>query len=148
MHAMHEETWPVLRSLQEDNYGEIVYREDEQMWQVKNVIAHLADSERGLLGQVKRLLAGEQTVPENFDLNRWNRSAVRKSANTPVAELLDQISEAYQELLQVLSGLDDDSLDKAGRHSSGRMLTVEGFFRRVLSHRSEHVADIQKALGE
>lgn len=148
MHAKHEETWPILRALQEHSYGEVVYHEDEQMWQVKDVIAHLADSERGLLGQVTRLLAGEQTVPEDFDLNRWNRSAVRKTANNPVSDLLDQISEAYQELLQVLSGLEDDALDKVGRHSSGRMLTVEAFFRRVLSHRSEHVADIRKALGE
>jgi hypothetical protein len=146
MQEMHQQTWPVLSSVDEEDYAEEVYREDEKMWRVRDVIAHLADSERGLLGQVKRLIAGEQTVPEDFDLNHWNRSAVRKTANVAVPELLEQISSAYEETLQVLNELDDAVLDQVGRHSSGRMLTVEGFFRRVLSHRSEHVADIQKAL--
>jgi hypothetical protein len=146
MQEKHDETWPVLGALQEDSFAEVVYPEDEHMWQVKDVIAHLADAERNLLGQVKRLLAGEQTVPEDFDLNRWNRSVVRKTGDTPVSDLLEILSTAYSESLELLGSLEDDSLDKVGRHSSGRMLTVEGFFRRILAHRSEHVTDIQKAL--
>lgn len=146
MQEKHEQTWKVLSAIEEADHSQIVYREDEQMWQVRDVIAHLADSERGLLGQIKRLIAGKQTVPEDFDLNRWNRSAVRKTAEVPVPELLKQIESAYQESLQVLSDLDNEALDLVGRHSSGRMLTTEGFFRRVLAHRSEHVADIQKAI--
>jgi hypothetical protein len=123
-----------------------VYGDGDSLWTVRELLGHLADSEGGLLGQVRRLIAGEMTVPENFDLNRWNRSAVRKRAGLQVPELLNQIETAYQRALEVLDGMDESLLDLKGLHSSGKVLTAEGFLRRMADHRSEHVADIQAAL--
>jgi hypothetical protein len=124
-----------------------VYGEGDSLWTVREVLGHLADSERGLLGQVTRLVAGEMTVPEDFDLARWNRGAVRKRAGMQVPELIEQIETAFQEALRFLGDLDESALDLEGRHSSGKIMNAEGFLRRMADHRSEHVADIQAALG-
>lgn len=145
--SAHEETWPVLSSLQPADLTAPVYGDGDSLWTVRELLGHLADSERGLLGQVSRLVAGEATVPEDFDLNRWNRSAVRKRAGLQVPELLKQISSAFQEALDFLDRVDEPSLDLQGRHASGRILSGEGFLRRMADHRQEHVADIRKALG-
>lgn len=146
LESRHAETWPVLQSLSTDDLSVTVYLNDDQTWTVKDLIGHLADGERGNLGQVQRLVAGGQTVPEDFDLDRWNRSAVRKSGKLQPDELLTSIAEHYQMALDFLAGLDDDQLDLVGRHSSGEMLSAEGFLRRMVDHRAEHVADILQAL--
>lgn len=142
----HSESWPVLQSLTADDMGVEVYTEGEQTWTVKDLLGHLADGERGNLGQVQRLIAGQQTVPEDFDLDRWNRSAVRKSADAQPADLLQSIEQAYQQALAFLESLQEADLDLQGLHSSLATLTAEGFLRRMVDHRAEHVADIQKAL--
>jgi hypothetical protein len=58
----------------------------------------------------------------------------------------DQILQAYHSGLEFLDELDETSLDILGRHASGEMLTIEGFFHRIAEHRLEHAQDLQQAL--
>lgn len=146
MENRHTQSWPILSELQEDTWERPVYSETEQTWRVKEILAHLADSERGMLGQVQRLVAGQVTVPPDFDLDRWNQSAVRKGAAKPVDQLVDQILISYQDSISFLEQLDDEALDLEGRHSRGDQLSIEGFFRRMADHRAEHAQDIANAL--
>lgn len=145
--GQHGATWPFLESLSDPDMSVVVYSDEEQEWTVRDLLGHLADGEGGNLGQAKRLVAGEQTVPEDFDLDRWNRSAVRRTKELAPAELLERISKAYAQALEFLSTLDDQQLDLIGRHASGQMLTTEGFLKRMADHRAEHVADLRAALG-
>ena len=144
---VHAETWPVLVGLSPEAMPIAVYNSEGGTWTVKDLLGHLADSEAGLLGQAQRLVSGEQTVPPDFDLARWNRSAVRRSKETSAAELLDRILGAHQASLQFLDSLRDDQLDLVGRHSSGATLSTERFLLRIADHRAEHVADIRAALA-
>lgn len=145
--SRNAETWPFLEGLTEVDMPVEVYSSDENTWTVKDLLGHLADGERGNLGQARRLVAGEQTVPPDFDLDRWNRGAVRKAAKSSTAELLEVISESYSNALHFLDTLDEGDLDKSGLHSSLETLTTEGFLRRMVDHRLEHVTDMQSALG-
>ena len=144
---VHAETWPVLTRLSPEAMSITVYNSEGGIWTVKDLLGHLADSEAGLLGQAQRLVSGEQTVPPDFDLARWNRSAVRRSKETSAAELLEKILGAHQASLQFLDGLSDDQLDLVGRHSSGATLSTERFLLRIADHRAEHVADIRAAVA-
>jgi len=146
MELRHAETWPVLEGLNDSDMLVEIYSAEEGTWTVKDLLGHLADGESGILGQAKRLVAGEQTVPSDFDLDRWNRGAVRRAAKTSPAELMRTIADSYSGALAFLESLDDSDLDQEGLHSSGEMLTTEGFLRRMVDHRLEHVMDIQAAL--
>lgn len=146
MERHHAETWPVLSRLTSDNMGVLVYDGEGGSWTVKDILGHLADAERGVLGQAQRLVNGKQTVPPDFDLASWNRSAVRKASDVSMDELLGRIATAHRASLDFLASLDDAQLDLVGRHSSGEMFSTEGFLRRIVNHRAEHVADIQAAL--
>jgi len=147
LRSAHEATWPVLASLTESDRQQPVYGEGEGEWKVTDLVAHLADAEKGLLGQVQRLLAGKMTVPDDFDLNRWNRSAVRRNRGRSHEELVAEIRTAHLEALRTLEQIDEAALGLRGRHSSGEILTVEGFFRRMADHRREHTRDIERALS-
>jgi len=142
----HQATWPVLAAIPEEARERIVYSEADGPWTVRDVVAHLADAEAGLLGQVRRLMAGKVTVPADFDLNRWNRSAVRRSQGRAFDELVEQIAISHRETTTTLETCDEAALDLQGRHSSGDVLTAEGFFRRMADHRQEHTRDIQRAI--
>ncbi|MFQ5942011.1 MAG: DinB family protein [Anaerolineales bacterium] len=148
LETRHAETWPVLEGLDESDMSAEVYSSEEGSWTVKDLVGHLADGERGNLGLAKRLVAGEQTVPPDFDLDRWNRGAVRRASETSPAELMGVIFESYTRALEFLDGLEDNELDLVGLHSSGEMLTTEGFLRRMVDHRFEHVTDMQAALSK
>ncbi len=147
MESRNAETWPFLEGLTESEMPVEVYSSEENTWTVKDLLGHLADGERGNLGQAQRLVAGEQTVPAGFDLDRWNRGAVRRAAKSSTAELLEVISESYSNALDFLDSLDESDLDKSGLHSSLETMTTEGFLRRMVDHRFEHVTDMQSALG-
>jgi hypothetical protein len=142
----HSESWPILEKLDTADGETILYQEDDYSWSVHNLISHLADAERGMLGQAQRAVAGKMTVPDDFDLDRWNRGAVRKSASKHIPEILDQLQEAYTAGLEFLDGLDEDKLDVEGRHASGDILTIEGFLRRIALHRLEHAKDVEAIL--
>lgn len=146
MRQANNETLPILIGIPEDSLGRLVYSQGEGSWTIRDVVSHLADAEAGLLGQVRRLLAGEQTVPPDFDLDRWNRSAVRRKRERTYPQLLDEIRSSFAGALETLGATDEDLLDLVGRHPSGDMLSAEGYFRRIADHRREHVADIRAAL--
>jgi hypothetical protein len=143
----HRETWAVLSGLQPADLARHVYSSEGVDWKVQDVVAHVADAEHGLLGQIRRLLAGQPTVPDDFDLNRWNRSAVRKRAARTYAQVLEELERGHEATAAALAEVDPGDLDRIGRHPSGKMLNVDGYFRRMADHRREHTADIQKALS-
>jgi len=142
----HQETWPVLAAIPEADRATLVYGEGGP-WTVRDVVAHLADAETGLLGQVQRLLAGKMTVPPDFDLNRWNRSAVRRSQGRLFEDLIEEIRRSHLEALSTLRSCSEDGLDLEGRHSSGEILSAEGFFRRMADHRRQHTHDIRLVIA-
>ena len=146
MELQHAASWPVLEGLKGSDMSVEVYLAAEGTWTVKDLLGHLADGERGNLGQAQRLVAGKQTVPPDFDIDRWNRGAVRKAANRSSAELLTTIAASYSRALSFLESIDDMDLEKVGLHSSGAMMTTEEFLSRMVDHRLEHVTDIEAAL--
>lgn len=146
--ARHAQSWPILEILKEEDLDKVVYATDDHPWTVQNVVSHLADAESGMLGQATRASQGKMTVPEGFDLERWNRGVARKSERNTIDGFRDQILKTHMEILDFLEGLDDPSLDIKGRHASGDILTIEDFLRRIASHRLEHAQDIQEALHE
>jgi hypothetical protein len=111
------------------------------------VLAHLAASEGGQLGQINRCLAGGVTVPDDFDLARFNRRSVQKQADKPVAALLEQIERDHAEVLKALDAVAEADLDKTGRHARGDVLNVEQFFHRITEHRRQHAEELQRALN-
>jgi hypothetical protein len=143
----HAASWSVLSGLTSEEYDVKVYTGTPEGWTVRLVVAHLADAERGLLGQARRVLDGQAGVPSDFDRDRWNRSAVRRKASASIPELLKEIEGAHEEALSFLQDLNEEGLDRSGIGSMGHALTVEGFLRRMVEHRQEHVNDIRKVVG-
>lgn len=146
MEQLHNESWSLLETLTSEEGGRMLYQDTESDWTVHTLVSHLADSERGMLGQAQRAIEGKMTVPDDFDLERWNRGVARKSASKTIVEFLEQIRDSHYACLAFLESLEESQLDIEGRHASGEMLTIEGFLRRIAQHRLDHVNDAKKVL--
>jgi hypothetical protein len=145
--ADHEASLAILRRLTPEQWAQPVPSDEGAEWKARDVLAHLATSEGGQLGQINRLLAGGETVPDDFDLSRYNRRSVEMKAAQSVPDLLAMIDRDHQEVLKALDAVDETDLDKAGRHARGDTITVERFFRRITSHRRRHSEELAAALG-
>lgn len=142
----HEESWRILQTLSTAELDLPVYDGGtETGWTIGDIVAHLADAESGLLTQAKRVAAGERPLPPDFDIDRWNRSAVRRRKEATFEDHLQAIEDAHQAALDFLDEVDEENLDREGIRPGQDRLTVEGFFRRMVNHRAQHVEDIQRA---
>lgn len=147
MEADHAACMAILRRVRDDQWATPVPSEEGAQWTARDVLAHLAGSEAGQLGQIQRAVAGGVTVPDDFDVNRYNKRAVQKAASVSVADHLATLERDYQAVLAELDKVTDADLDKTGRHARGDTLTVAQFFHRIPEHRRQHAEALAQVLG-
>jgi hypothetical protein len=147
MEADHASSLSILKSLTPEQWAIPVPSDEGAQWVAKDVLSHLAVSEAGHVGQITRAVAGEDPVPPDFDLARFNRRSAQKQADKSVEILLAELESAYAQLLAKLDVIVETDLDKQGRHARGDTLTVEGFFRRCAEHRRQHAEALRSVIS-
>jgi hypothetical protein len=145
--ADHAACMAILNSLTPEQWEQPAPSEQDAPWKARDVLAHLAVSEGGQLYQVKKCLAGEPPVPDDFDLTRFNRRSVQKQAERSVADMLKEIETGHAQVLALLDTVAEADLDKTGRHARGDILTAEQFFTRITEHRRQHAEELKRALS-
>lgn len=143
----HAACMAILARVMPEQWDHLVPSDEGAEWKARDVLAHLAVSEGGQLGQVTRCIAGEVTVPDDFDLTRFNRRSAAKQAGRSPAEMLAEIEAGHQKVLETLDQTDESHFDKTGRHARGDVITVERFFGRITRHRRRHAEELARAVG-
>jgi len=118
-----------------------------QGWMLRDLLVHLATSEAGFVGTLRRMAAGEGGVPADFDNHRWNAGQVRRRNDSPPAQLRAELEAAHAQMLALLDSVDPVALDHRGHLASGDDGSTEDNFRLVASHKREHTADIRAAFA-
>jgi hypothetical protein len=136
----------LLMRLNEEQWHAQVYHDDEP-WAVIDLVRHMVDAERGLSLNVRRIIRGEDGIPPDFDRDRWNRSRVRKMADTGPKDLLADMATNRAHLLELIDELQDDDWNKEGRAPWLDIVTVERFLNQIWQHEAGHTADIAEAVG-
>ena len=77
----------LLQALSEEQWQTAVFSEGNT-WTVMTVVSHLLDSERGMSIQVHKIRKGEETIPPDFDLARWNANVEKLVGDLTPAELI------------------------------------------------------------
>jgi hypothetical protein len=145
--ADHAACMALLNSFTPEQWELPAPSDEGAQWKARDVLAHIAVSEGGQLGQIERCLKGEAPVPDDFDLTRFNRRSVQKQADKSIAELLNTIETGHARVLTTLETVSDADFDKTGRHARGDVITVEQFFIRTTEHRLQHAEELKKAVS-
>ena len=148
-HLIHtrEELLGVIGQMQASDWEQPV-QSVEGGWTVQQVLLHLAMSEGGQIKTGKAIAAGQPTVPDDFDLNRYNRRQLEKNQDKQPPEILFGMAESRQKLLAFLDEVSAEDFDKRGKHGRGDVISLEQLFYRIGEHEAEHTAEIRKALGK
>jgi hypothetical protein len=95
---------------------------------------------------VKGIATGEETIPADFDLERFNRRSVEKRAETSIEEVRSALATTAAERDAWLDTIDDATLDKQGRHGSMHILSIEKIMNVIADHDLDHANDISRVL--
>jgi hypothetical protein len=142
-----EELLEVIGRMQPGDWERPVQSE-EGGWTIKQALLHLATSETGQIGTGKAIAAGQPTVPDDFDLSRYNKRQVEKNKDKQPPEILFGMAESHRKLLAFLDEVTAEDLDKRGKHARGDVITLEQLFYRIGEHEAEHTAEIAKVLEQ
>jgi hypothetical protein len=120
---------------------------EDQTWTVVDVVAHLAENERGMSIHVHKVRKGQETLPETFDLTKWNAGLKERMGTPSLEELLETLAQIRARTLAELDSLQEEEWGLRGRHPSRGMITIEQFYETMAAHDRGHIKDIKKALG-
>lgn len=136
----------LLNGLDAEAWSTPVFSEGDT-WTIKTVVSHLLDSERGMSIQVHKIRKGEETVPENFDLERWNAGVQKRVGDIAPAELIANLEATRAKTLEVMNSLSDDEWSLSGRHPARGIITIEQYYETIHGHEVIHTGDMAEAVG-
>ncbi len=115
-------------------------------WTVTSVLAHLVESELGMSIHVHKIRKGEPTIPDDFDLERWNAGLKRRTGDVAPDELFARAVATRAKTLEVMDSLNDDEWDLTGRHPSRGEITVDQYYETIHAHEVAHLQDLRASL--
>lgn len=136
----------VFRQLQPADWDRQIQDED-QMWTVRQILAHMVNSQRSMTTLITVINNGQEGAPADFDVNRWNKRMVEKSAEKTPQDLLNELESGYVTVKQTVAALVDNDLDKRGRHGNLSIMSIEEIARLIGTHASDHAQTIVDKLG-
>jgi hypothetical protein len=142
-----EATLALFKSLEAEQWQTVVYGDGDQPWTVREMLAHLASSELSMLKLFENIAEGGSGASEDFDIDRFNASRIRRTLDQTPADLITQFEKQRADTIAFVSALPDESLDLQGRHGVFGMGPMERWIKVVYEHTSDHEAHIRAALG-
>ena len=142
-----EALFTLLNGLSPEQWRTTVFAEGNT-WTVATVLAHLVESERGMSIHVHKIRKGEATIPDDFDLERWNAGLTRRTGDTSPEELMANADATRAKTLEVMDSLEDGEWALTGRHASRGEITIDQYYETIHAHEVGHLEDIRAALCE
>ncbi len=118
----------------------------QESWTILEVMKHLNSAENGMIRLMQMIKEGGGGVPEDFDLDRYNKRQVEKQAELSFEETLLGLEKNRSMLLQFMDALEADDFQKKGRHGSLKVMTIEEIINRIADHENHHLTKIKDVL--
>jgi hypothetical protein len=140
-----DETVKLYTALTPEQLQVPVYSEDVH-WTVRQVLAHLVTIEKTMHWLFRNMLDGGPGSPEDFDVDRFNRSQPQKLDHLPMPELIRQFTTVRQETIAIAANMTEADFDREGRHVFLGHDRLERFIRWAYEHARLHEDDVRRAL--
>ena len=105
-------------------------------WSVKEVVGHVADTERVMSYRALRFGRGDQTPLAGFEQEDFVRGA--SWDEVPLAVLLDDLTSVRRATLSLFRGFSDDALARQGT-ANGTPVTVRALAAIITGHERHHL---------
>ncbi len=116
--------------------------EADGKWSMIEILAHLSDSELVWACRLRMVLAEADPVLTGYDQDRWARYL--RYGSRDLTMVLAEIQLLRDRNLLLIESLDDDELDRSGRHSERGRETVRHMIRLYAGHDLVHRAQLER----
>ena len=140
-----EKTVAYFKGFSPDELEVTVYTEEVQ-WTVRQVLAHFITIERSMQWLFNNILAGGPGAPEDFDIQRFNRTQPAKLDGIAMDELIRQFEIVRKDTVEIVENMQEADLDRAGRHAFFGDGNLDRFIRWAYEHAHLHQNDIHSVL--
>jgi hypothetical protein len=140
-----EESIAFFKSLTAEELTVQVYQ-DGAKWTAKQILAHFITIERSMHWLFKNISSGGSGAPEDFDIERFNRTQTSKLDEFTLDELISQFRTVREETISIVKEFSEDDLDREGLHAFHGFGKLERFIRWAYEHARIHENEIRQAL--
>ncbi|WP_299709398.1 DinB family protein [uncultured Pontibacter sp.] len=120
---------------------QLKYRYQPEKWSIKEMLVHMADTERIFAYRALRFARNDKTDLPGFDENTYAEES--KADTRPITSILAEYAAARQATLELYKGFDDEMLDRTGT-ASGRSVSVRALGFAILGHEIHHLNIIKQ----
>lgn len=140
------ELFRAVGSLTEDQAAQTIVVAD---WSVKDVLAHLAGAERGMLRMAQYMAQGQNPqLPPGYSNDEYNARQVAKRKEKSLAETRAEMEGSRAELIALLETLTPQQLGLRGEHPILGQTTVKDVVAIIGKHEALHCKEISGKLRE
>ena len=136
-----EETATLLRGLSETD---AMYRYGRGKWSIKEVVGHLADTERIMAYRALRIARGDATPLPSFDENAY--VPVAQFDDRSLVDLVGELRTVRAATLALLRTFDADAWRRRGT-ASGKPVSVRALGFMIPGHERHHVEVLRTRYG-
>lgn len=129
-----------------DRGDEQIYSEGAQ-WTIRQLVIHLAIADKGHNAMLMHIAQGKELIPEDYDLERFNKRSVEKQAETTLRQARAALAQSRTEFMHWLDTINDTTLDLKGRHASMNIMTISQIMDVMEMHERSHANDIIEHLA-
>jgi hypothetical protein len=140
-----EKFYTLFADFTDEQWQAQVYTEGET-WTIRNVLAHLITSERGLIKLFERIRTTGEGSSDDFSIDRYNAAQQRKTSEFSPQELLEQYKSIRADSVTWTLSLEESDLEKQGRHPFMGMTTLREMIKMLYIHNLTHHRDMKKVL--
>ena len=142
-----QETAALYTTLRPEQLERPVYTESIK-WNVLQILAHLVTIEKSMQWLFRNMLDGGPGAPEDFDIDRFNRSQPGKLDHLSLNELIDRFMDVRAATVAIVAAMTDADFDREGRHPFHGQGRLERFVRWAFEHQRLHEDDVRRALAD
>jgi hypothetical protein len=141
-----EDSIAFFKSLTTEELTVQVYQ-DGAKWTAKQILAHFITIERSMHWLFKNISSGGSGAPEDFDIERFNRTQTSKLDEFTLDELISQFRTVREDTISIVRELSEEDLEREGLHAFHGHGKLERFIRWAYEHARIHENEIRQALG-
>jgi uncharacterized damage-inducible protein DinB len=120
---------------------------DGASWTIRQLVIHLMISDKGIVNVMQGIVQGGNPIPEDYDLDRYNKRSVEKKAEVSIDEAMEALKTQREEFVVWLRSMDDSILELEGRHPDMQTRKLSQFLNIIAGHEKQHADDIAKHLN-
>ncbi|MGE0440272.1 MAG: DinB family protein [Gemmatimonadales bacterium] len=109
-------------------------------WSIKEVMGHIADTERVMAYRAMAFARGDQTPLPSFDENAWTPAG--RFNERSLGSLIDEWVAVRSGTITMLNGLPQDAVTNRGT-ASGKTVSVRGLAYIIAGHTAHHLQIIK-----